>query len=158
MTPADAQTPQNKKMARSLYAQAFEAAQKAKLDYLAMDSLHMMVFVDTEPKAQLAWTLRAQGKFQEAIEISCAWNVSWSKPAIRTHTYSRNSNTCTARQTMPRERIPTRRSYAIQGRSNDAAHRTSRFRPVGARESSGHSQTLSHRDPRLSSCAPAQVP
>lgn len=57
--PAEAQTPENKAMARSLYTQAFEAAQKARLDYLAVDALHMMAFVDTGPKDQLDWDLKA---------------------------------------------------------------------------------------------------
>jgi tetratricopeptide (TPR) repeat protein len=57
--PPDAQTPENKKMARTLYTQAFEAAQRARLDYLAIDALHMMAFVDTETKSQLDWDLKA---------------------------------------------------------------------------------------------------
>ena len=57
--PTDAQTPESKEMARSLYTQAFDAAKKANLDFLAIDAVHMMVTVDTEPKAQLEWDLKA---------------------------------------------------------------------------------------------------
>lgn len=57
--PPEAQTPENKSMARLLYTQAFEAAQKVQLDGLAIDALHMMAFVDTEPKSQLEWDLKA---------------------------------------------------------------------------------------------------
>jgi tetratricopeptide (TPR) repeat protein len=57
--PPEAQTSENKEMARSLYTQAFEAAQKSRLDYLAIDALHMMATVDTEPKDQLLWDLKA---------------------------------------------------------------------------------------------------
>jgi tetratricopeptide (TPR) repeat protein len=52
-------TPETREKARSAYTQAFEKAQAARLDYLAIDALHMMVFVDTEPAAQLAWNEKA---------------------------------------------------------------------------------------------------
>jgi tetratricopeptide (TPR) repeat protein len=52
-------TPAEREMARSLYLQAFEVARKARLDNLAIDALHMMASVDTEPKAQLDWDLKA---------------------------------------------------------------------------------------------------
>ncbi len=53
------QTPATRDTARRLYTDAFETARDAKLDYLAIDALHMMAFVDTEPQAQLAWDLKA---------------------------------------------------------------------------------------------------
>ena len=57
--PREAQTPEARSTAGALYRQAFEVAQKAGLDHLAIDALHMMAFVDTDPKAQLDWDLRA---------------------------------------------------------------------------------------------------
>jgi tetratricopeptide (TPR) repeat protein len=57
--PPQAQTPESKGAARALYTQAFEAAQKAHLDYLAVDALHMMVCVDTEPQSQIDWNVKA---------------------------------------------------------------------------------------------------
>ena len=67
--PPEAQTPENKKIARSLYTQAFEAAQKAHLDYLAIDALHMMSFVDTEPKSQLDWDLKAVAYMEGSSQL-----------------------------------------------------------------------------------------
>jgi tetratricopeptide (TPR) repeat protein len=57
--PPEAQTPENKAQAREHNLHAFEIAQAAHLDYLAVDALHMMAFVDTEPKDQLDWDLKA---------------------------------------------------------------------------------------------------
>lgn len=57
--PLKAQTPENKEIARKLYTQAFDSASEARLDFLAIDALHMMATVDTEPKDQLAWDLKA---------------------------------------------------------------------------------------------------
>ena len=52
-------TPEAREKARSAYMQAFEKAKAARLDYLAIDALHMMVMVDAEPAAQLAWNEKA---------------------------------------------------------------------------------------------------
>jgi tetratricopeptide (TPR) repeat protein len=57
--PPQSQTVETRQTARSMYTQAFEAARQAGLDELAVDALHMMSFVDTEPKDQLAWDLKA---------------------------------------------------------------------------------------------------
>ncbi len=53
------QTPESKENARSLYTEAFERARGARLDGLAIDALHMMSTVDTEPSGQLKWDLEA---------------------------------------------------------------------------------------------------
>jgi len=53
------ETPDAKERARSLYTAAFERARDARLDALAIDALHMMVTVDTEPNDQLKWALKA---------------------------------------------------------------------------------------------------
>ena len=52
-------TPEQRELARANYMRAFEVARAARLDDLAIDALHMMAFVDTEPKAQLEWDLKA---------------------------------------------------------------------------------------------------
>jgi tetratricopeptide (TPR) repeat protein len=57
--PPEAQTPENKAQATEHNLHAFELAKAAHLDSLAVDALHMMAFVDTEPQAQLDWDLKA---------------------------------------------------------------------------------------------------
>jgi tetratricopeptide (TPR) repeat protein len=57
--PSELQTPEAKETARTFYMQAFETARQAGIDDLAVDALHMMVTVDTDPKAQLEWNLKA---------------------------------------------------------------------------------------------------
>jgi tetratricopeptide (TPR) repeat protein len=42
-----------------LYTAAFEMARDARLDALAIDALHMMSTVDTDPADQLKWDLKA---------------------------------------------------------------------------------------------------
>ena len=58
-------TPDDREKARSLYTSAFERARDARLDDLAIDALHMMNTVDTEPRDQLTWDLKALA-FMEA--------------------------------------------------------------------------------------------
>jgi len=82
-------TPESIETARTLYMQAFEIAEKAKLDYLAVDALHMMSFVDTEPQAQLDWDLKAI-EYMEASsqpeakkwEASLRNNVGYAKQLL----------------------------------------------------------------------------
>lgn len=57
--PPESQTAEARQAARAAYTRAFELAQKARLDELAIDGLHMMVMVDTAPADQLAWNLKA---------------------------------------------------------------------------------------------------
>ncbi|WP_309714699.1 tetratricopeptide repeat protein [Armatimonas sp.] len=57
--PPEAQTLENKAQATKHNLHAFEIAKAAHLDYLAVDALHMMAFVETEPSAQLDWDLKA---------------------------------------------------------------------------------------------------
>ena len=52
-------TPEARETARRAYTAAFETARTARLDYLALDALHMMPFVDVAPAAQLAWNEKA---------------------------------------------------------------------------------------------------
>lgn len=56
--PADI-GPADRDTARDLFLRAAERAQQARLDGLAVDALHMMVFVDPEPAQQIAWNRRA---------------------------------------------------------------------------------------------------
>jgi tetratricopeptide (TPR) repeat protein len=53
VTPADLET------ARASFTRAFEIASAARLDGLAVDALHMMVFVDTAPEQQQQWNRKA---------------------------------------------------------------------------------------------------
>jgi tetratricopeptide (TPR) repeat protein len=56
-TPED-RTPAAVELASDAYTRAFELARDAGLDELAVDAVHMMVFVDTDPADQLAWNDR----------------------------------------------------------------------------------------------------
>jgi tetratricopeptide (TPR) repeat protein len=46
-------------LARGAYLRAFELAKEALLDDLAIDALHMMIFVDTTPDDQVEWNRKA---------------------------------------------------------------------------------------------------
>lgn len=52
-------TPEAREAARTNFMRAFELAKAARLDNLAVDALHMMPAVDTDPAAQLDWDLKA---------------------------------------------------------------------------------------------------
>lgn len=56
---SDVLTAENLRKAREFYLQAYETGIEAGLDGLAIDALHMMAFVDTDPADQLAWANRA---------------------------------------------------------------------------------------------------
>lgn len=79
-------TPGERERAGALYMQAFDIAQKAGLDNLAIDALHMMASVDTEPKAQLDWDLKALAYMESSSqpdakkwEASLRNNVGYAK-------------------------------------------------------------------------------
>jgi tetratricopeptide (TPR) repeat protein len=55
-------------LARTAYMRAFELAQNGKLDDLAIDALHMMVFVDTMPEKQVEWNRQAQALVQSSSQ------------------------------------------------------------------------------------------
>ena len=57
--PQDALTPSALAAARAAYLQACNLAAQARLDYLAVDALHMMVTVDSAPDQQLEWNQKA---------------------------------------------------------------------------------------------------
>ncbi|GFE87700.1 hypothetical protein GCM10011488_26540 [Steroidobacter agaridevorans] len=60
-----AQTPESRRVARSAFSTALDISREAKLDGLAVDALHMFVFVDTAPEDQLKWN-------QEALAVIAA--------------------------------------------------------------------------------------
>lgn len=51
---AESQTPASNQLARAAFTKALAIAKEAKLDGLAIDAVHMFVFVDKEPLEQLA--------------------------------------------------------------------------------------------------------
>jgi tetratricopeptide (TPR) repeat protein len=57
--PPETQTPDAKEQAREAYKRAYEVARRGELDGLAVDALHMLAFVDTEPADQLKWAQQA---------------------------------------------------------------------------------------------------
>ncbi len=66
--PPESQTSEAKELARSAYLHAFELAQAGKQDYLAIDALHMMTFVDTAPEDQLEWNRKAVALMQSSSQ------------------------------------------------------------------------------------------
>jgi tetratricopeptide (TPR) repeat protein len=70
--PAESLTSDAKEQARAAYRQAYEIAKGGELDGLAVDALHMLAFVDTEPADQLKWA-------QEALVIAQASPQSAAK-------------------------------------------------------------------------------
>ncbi len=66
--PPETQTSEQRERARPLYLQAFEAAKAARLDFLAIDALHMMVMVDTDPADQLAWNYKAIACLEQSTQ------------------------------------------------------------------------------------------
>jgi len=57
--PPESQTIEVRELARSAYMNALKLAQDGKLDYLAIDALHMMSAVDTAPEDQIEWNRKA---------------------------------------------------------------------------------------------------
>jgi tetratricopeptide (TPR) repeat protein len=57
--PPESQTPEARAAARAAFTRAFDIAREAHLDGLAVDALHMMAFVDTEPADQVKWDREA---------------------------------------------------------------------------------------------------
>ncbi len=55
----ESQTSEVRELACSAYTLAVDIAKEAQLDYLAIDALHMMTFVDTSPEEQLEWNYKA---------------------------------------------------------------------------------------------------
>jgi len=75
--PDASQTPDAKARARAAYQRAFELAQAAQLDGLAIDALHMLAFVDTAPADQLKWGQRALALVETSPQPAAkAWEAS----------------------------------------------------------------------------------
>jgi tetratricopeptide (TPR) repeat protein len=55
VTAPDERTPEAVAAARATYQRAFELARAAGLDDLAIDAVHMLAIVDSDPVAQIAW-------------------------------------------------------------------------------------------------------
>jgi tetratricopeptide (TPR) repeat protein len=66
--PPESQTAEVKELARAAYLRAVELAQNGKLDDLAIDALHMMVFVDNAPEKQVEWNHQAQTLMQSSSQ------------------------------------------------------------------------------------------
>jgi tetratricopeptide (TPR) repeat protein len=75
--PPESQTTEVRELARSAYVHAFELARDGKLDYLAIDALHMMAFVDTAPEDQLEWNHKALALLQSSSQQEAK---SWEGP------------------------------------------------------------------------------
>ncbi len=69
--------PESREAARGHFMRAFTLAQTAALDYLAIDALHMMPFVDTEPAQQLAWNEKALAYLERSTQPDAKrWEAS----------------------------------------------------------------------------------
>lgn len=69
--------PANRETARGYFMRAFTLAQTAALDYLAIDALHMMPTVDTEPAQQLAWNEKALAYLERSTQPDAKrWEAS----------------------------------------------------------------------------------
>jgi tetratricopeptide (TPR) repeat protein len=66
--PPESQTTAAREQARSAYMRAFELARDGKLDYLAIDALHMMTFVDTTAEDQIEWNHKAIAYMQSSTQ------------------------------------------------------------------------------------------
>jgi tetratricopeptide (TPR) repeat protein len=75
--PPELATAENKKLARSSYESALEAAKNAHLDGLAIDAIHMLAFVDTAPAEQLKWGQEALAVVDASAQPEAkAWEAS----------------------------------------------------------------------------------
>jgi len=66
--PPESQTAEVREQARSAYMQAFDHAQEGNLDGLAIDALHMMTVVDTQPENQVEWNRKAIALMQASSQ------------------------------------------------------------------------------------------
>ena len=74
---ADERTPENLETARHHFLHAHELASHARLDYLAVDALHMMPCVDVEPDQQLEWNERAVAYMEQSDQADAKkWEAS----------------------------------------------------------------------------------
>jgi tetratricopeptide (TPR) repeat protein len=75
--PPETQTSAAKEQARKAYQRAYEVAKRGELDGLAVDALHMLAFVDTEPADQLKWGQQALAIAQASSQPAAKkWEAS----------------------------------------------------------------------------------
>jgi tetratricopeptide (TPR) repeat protein len=75
--PPETQTSAAKEQAREAYQRAYEVAKRGELDGLAVDALHMLAFVDTEPADQLKWGQQALAIVQASSQPAAKkWEAS----------------------------------------------------------------------------------
>ena len=75
--PPETQTSAAKEQAREAYQRAYEVAKRGELDGLAVDALHMLAFVDTEPADQLKWGQQALAIAQASSQPAAKkWEAS----------------------------------------------------------------------------------
>jgi len=75
--PPESQTPASRQQARAAFMRALQLAKAARLDGLAVDALHMMAFVDTEPAEQLKWAEEALDLVESSTQADAkAWEAS----------------------------------------------------------------------------------
>jgi tetratricopeptide (TPR) repeat protein len=73
----DAQTPDDLEKAGDLFLRAHNIAASANLDSLAIDALHMMPCVDSEPDRQLEWNERALAYMERSVQAEAKkWEAS----------------------------------------------------------------------------------
>ena len=78
----ESQGPESRQHARSAFTTSLDISQRAKLDALAIDAMHMFVFVDTAPEDQLKWNLAAMS----LIEASDQHDAKRWEPSISSNT------------------------------------------------------------------------
>jgi tetratricopeptide (TPR) repeat protein len=71
------QTDEARDQARAAFTRAFELAREAKLNFLAIDALHMMGIVDTAPEELLAWNLKTLAFMEASNDLGArTWEAS----------------------------------------------------------------------------------
>lgn len=75
--PQEALTPQAREQAKKAYLQALELAKDARLEGLAVDAMHMLAMVETDPSEQLRWNRKALGLCQSSRQAAARhWEAS----------------------------------------------------------------------------------
>ncbi len=75
--PKETQTQETLETARNLFLRAHAVAASARLDFLAIDALHMMVCVDTAPDQQLEWNQKALSYMERSDQAEARkWEAS----------------------------------------------------------------------------------
>ncbi len=75
--PPELRTPASVEQARASFLRAFELAQQARLDALAIDALHMMPFVEADADRQMEWNDKALRYLAQSTQADAK---SWEGP------------------------------------------------------------------------------